>query len=267
MDWFRLGGKWMGNDEAGSFPGRRGPAFHGGMMGFDFDQMDEYHQEALAAFAKELGLSVDEIEAALAEGKTFPEIMEEYNLDMADVQAAAQATRQKMMEKAVEDGLLTQEQADLMDQRGFGRGFGMRGGFGPMGGGFGRMGGSFGSMGGDFGPWQEYRQQMFALTLEKLGLDVEEVEAALAEGKTPYELMEEYNLEMTDVQAAAQEASQEVLEQAVKDGALTQEQADMIGQHGANRGFGHKGGFGMRGFRGGRGGPCGSFFGQPDDTQ
>jgi hypothetical protein len=83
-------------------------------------------QKALMAAA--LGLSVDELEAALAEGKTMRDLFEESELDAATVRENMQAAREAALAQAVADGVITQEQADeLSDQGARMGGFGGRG--------------------------------------------------------------------------------------------------------------------------------------------
>jgi len=66
---------------------------------------------------------------------------------------------------------------------------------------------------------------------ETLGLTVEELEAARDEGHTLWEIAEEQGVELAEVGEALKTAGQELLDQAVTDGTLTQEQADTIRQH------------------------------------
>lgn len=104
---------------------RGGTGMVGGMMG-GFMQEEGYHDEMHAGMAEALGLTVDELDAAMAEGKTMFDIATDQGVEWADVWAAMDAARQAGFDKAVEDGTLSQEQADWMGQRGHGRS-GMRG--------------------------------------------------------------------------------------------------------------------------------------------
>ncbi len=103
--------------------------------------------------AEALGLTPEQFFAELHTGKTLAEIAEAQGVDLEAVQEAMNAARADAMreaiQQAVEDGRITQEQADWLLEgldKGFlplGRGFGhrMKGGFG-----FGRgMRGHFGS--------------------------------------------------------------------------------------------------------------------------
>src|SRR3989304_1629510 len=105
------------------------------------------------------------------------------------------------------------------------------GGFGPgMVGGEGRMGGGSGPgwMGGGFGLMAEYRDLIHTQIAEALGLTLDELNAELAAGKTPFVIAQEKGIDFAKVQEAMQAAPAEALKQAVEDGKLTQEQADWM---------------------------------------
>jgi hypothetical protein len=112
-----------------------------------------YHGTMPSILADALGMTVDELYEALADGKTVAEIAEEQGVELADVVAAVIAPRVEQLEQAVAEGNLTQEQADWMieemtehmtwrfENSGLGDG-GYGGGCGMMGGGSsGRQGG------------------------------------------------------------------------------------------------------------------------------
>ncbi len=85
---------------------------------------DIFDKEAVeTAVADALGLTVEELQAARDDGKRLPEIAAEQGVELSAVQEAAQAVREAALQQAVEDGLLTQEQADqLQNRRGGGNG-------------------------------------------------------------------------------------------------------------------------------------------------
>jgi len=87
-------------------------------------------REALVAQA--LGISVADLEAAIAEGQSLSDLLEAQGLDSATYRQNLAAAEQAAIAQAVEDGTITQEQADQMKQHRPGR-FGIgpgRGGFG-----------------------------------------------------------------------------------------------------------------------------------------
>jgi hypothetical protein len=124
-----------------------------------------------------------------------------------------------------------------------------RGGLGP--GMFGR--GGFGR--GMFGWGRGGQWTMFDTAAEALGLTPEELFAELHAGKSLEEIAEDQGVEMEAVQealhAAQVEARRQAIEQAVKDGKMSQEQADWL-LEGLEQGF----------FPGGRGFGCGGRWGK-----
>jgi len=93
-----------------------------------------------ALMAKALGIDTSELEDALAAGKRIPELLEEYGVDPAEFREAMQAAFKDAVQRAVEDGVITQELADQIlssspGMGGPGHPFGHGGGknFGPGG--------------------------------------------------------------------------------------------------------------------------------------
>jgi opacity protein-like surface antigen len=143
----------------------------GGYGGYGW--MHDYVEQALAS---KLGLTEQQVEDALASGKTMYQIALDNGIAEADLPTFMTDVHQAAFDKAVADGALTQEQADWMLQRmqdmygngyGFGNcpmggvrpqdGTGYRGGFGSGSGqsnvpGPGMMGGGRG------GRWQQVPQ-------------------------------------------------------------------------------------------------------------
>ena len=88
----------------------------------------------LEAAAKALGMTTDEVTAALQSGQTLQDLAEKAGVDMADVQAAIQAAHETEMrdriQQAVDDGTITQANADWLLE-GLDKGYiGGPGGFG-----------------------------------------------------------------------------------------------------------------------------------------
>jgi len=111
------------------------PPKHGGFgprMGKLIDR--ELFKETLA---DTFGISVAELEEELAAGETPLTLAEQYDVSVEDLRAAMQTAHAEALAQAVEDGTITQEQADEIlerrasgfgPSRGYGRGRG--GGFG-----------------------------------------------------------------------------------------------------------------------------------------
>lgn len=169
------------NGRLGFFGAHRG--VRGEETGIDFE----------ALFAAELGITVDELTAAR--------------------EAAAEAR----VDQALADGLLTEEQVDLMQAR-------------------------------------EALKDVIdreALTATALGITVDELAAAHEAGTSLTDMLDDAGLTMDEFRTALADAQTAAINQAVADGVITQEQADLIlsGDNGM-RGFGGSNG---RGGRGGRG--------------
>ena len=102
-----------------------------------------------ALMAEALGISAEELQTARDEGKSLPELMNELELDPATVRTAMNTAYQDAVQQAVADGVITQEQADVLlslPALGFGRGGFGGGSHGPRG--FGDFGGFRGGPGG-----------------------------------------------------------------------------------------------------------------------
>jgi lambda repressor-like predicted transcriptional regulator len=172
-------------EQFGNFD-RGGPGWFGGKI----------DRQALLADA--LGITVEELQAA------------QEKADLAAIQ------------QAVDEGLVTQEQADLMTA-----GYKLR----------------------------SYIDRE-ALMAQALGMSVQELQAARDEGKPLAVIIYEQGLNPATLRTNMQTAYDEAVQQAIADGVITQEQADQL----ANRmgaGFGPGGFHG----RGGFGGPRGEFGG------
>jgi hypothetical protein len=109
-------GRWYHHDMWGSDVGPMGGWYGFGVRGgaYGGGWMAEYRDEMHAAVAEALGLSVEELDEAMAEGQTMWQIAEEQGIDPEDIRDAMQAVREDIINQAVEDGVLTQEQADWM---------------------------------------------------------------------------------------------------------------------------------------------------------
>ncbi len=178
-----------------------------------------------AAIAEILGISVEEFQAAREEGTRLPELIEAAGLTAEEFQAALETAMPDVLAEAVADEVITQDEADAILERGlrpFGR---VHRGFGPLG---------------------PYLKEASA---EILGLSVEELDAAKAEGTSMTELLEEAGLSGEEFQAEMEASLPDIVEAALEDGAIDQDQADLILENGLD-GLRCRGGFGRHGGRG-----------------
>jgi hypothetical protein len=226
------GGRMPFGPRGGDFDGHMG---FKGALGFGLGGSLTSQEDVQAATAEALGMTVVELEEALDE-QTLLEIAREQNVDVADIQDAVQSVGQEALQQAVEDGDLTQEQADLLGEKMAGRAFGLKG---------------TDMLFGGFDKLQTVVETTRTTLAESLGMTVDELDAALDE-KTLSEIAKEQGVHMADVQDAMQSAKQaaldEALQQAVDDGTMTQEQADMAGAFMALKGAGPRGGLFSGGF-------------------
>lgn len=248
--------------------GHRG--FHGGFEGMTAKD------ELLAA---ELGIEVEELQAAreaawekareaaieqglpgfrghhgFGDGDEYLSLLADEldGVDVEELQAAMEAAHAAWLAQLVDEGYLTQEQADLMvGQQAL----------------------------------KAYIDRE-ALAAKALGLSVEELQAAREDGTSLSDLLEEQGLTFETYGEALQQAHEEAVAQAVEDGVIDGDLADEIlsngfgmrgfgGPHGSGpHGFGSgphgfgKRGDGMHGFGGMRGFPGGGFgnFSAPSDA-
>jgi hypothetical protein len=110
----------------GMMGGRRG---YGGMSGgWLSDEGGTYHDLMVATFAEELGLTIDIIESRLESGESMWQIAEAEGFSAEEFADMMLLARQARLDQAVDDGNLTQEQADTLgskwQSRGYGRGNG-----------------------------------------------------------------------------------------------------------------------------------------------
>jgi uncharacterized protein (DUF433 family) len=88
-------------------------------------------------FVEALGISPEQLQAYQDEGLSRSEILDELDLTAAEVRESLQAVYQNAVQQAVDDGVITQAQADQLQngpfgkRGGCGRGFGGRGGMAP----------------------------------------------------------------------------------------------------------------------------------------
>jgi lambda repressor-like predicted transcriptional regulator len=72
-----------------------------------------------ALLAEALGISVEDLRSGQSEGKSLTDFLAEQNLDAVTVRQNMLAARENAVQQAVTDGVITQEQADQIGERGF----------------------------------------------------------------------------------------------------------------------------------------------------
>ncbi len=218
---------------------------------------------SLQSLADALGVDLDQVQGALA--GTVVELAEAQGMTLDELVDALVAPMIERIQQAVDNGRITQEQADeqvaqmeehMLEALESGSWFSTGPGMG--------RGGPRGRQGG-------LRLETLS---ETLGLTVEEVQEALADGQTVAELAEAQGVALADIVDALIAPMVERIQQAVDDGRITQEQADeqiaqmeehMLealesgGMGGMPGGFRGRPGGMNGGFQGGNGNTSGSF--------
>lgn len=191
-------------------------------------------------------------------GQRFREAVADIlGISVEDYDAAVEQAREQVVDEALAEGWLTEEQAERMREQaphGFGPGGGM------MGKGF--KGPHMGFMGHD-------GQSLIDVAAEKLEMSVQDLFAELQDGKSIADVANEKGVDPQDIIDTYLAQLEENLKQAVEDGNLTQNQADWMLEQATERVPDHVNntweGHGPGGFRdGGRPGPMRSFPGQDD---
>ncbi len=109
--------------DAGFRGGRGGQGFHGeGTRQGVLDE--ELHDIFMAAYAEALGIPAADLEARIAAGESMAEIALSTGLSIEAFRDLKKEVRTSVIEQAVSEGILTQEQAEQMNTRGTGMGNG-----------------------------------------------------------------------------------------------------------------------------------------------
>jgi hypothetical protein len=184
---------------------------------------EDIHESVIAAAADALGMTVDEVEAAIADGTTMWELADAQGVDISDVWAAMDAARAEELDKLAEAGVLTEAQANLMlgamqHRRAHGLQLGVQAALSP------------------------YHDAIHEATAGALGMTVEEFDAAIASGQTLVEIAADQGVDVETVLDARNTAVEAQLDQLVADGYLTEAQAERISER-AGQGTGRLGGW------------------------
>ena len=140
--------------------------------------------------------------------------------------SAVDTARSQVLDEAVTEGWLTQDQADLMRERadeGWLEGFGR----GRRPGGHGRCGGMM-DLGGSPRGFDGTQSSLLTIAAEQLGTTVEDLVAQLQDGNTIAGLAEAQDVDTQDIADAYLENLSGRLDEAVANERLTQERADWM---------------------------------------
>jgi hypothetical protein len=170
---------------------------------------------AIAAVSKDDGKK--------AEQAILDDAAKRLNVTPEKLRDALSAAQDAQLDQAVKDGKLTQKQADAIKARRkqSGRVLG-----GPFGGRPGFRGPGFGP-----GPGFGHRAMIFPDLAKALGMTRAQLFEQLRDGKTIAEIAKAKGKSLDDVRAAVKADAKERADKAVKDGDLTQQQADDLLAH------------------------------------
>lgn len=87
----------------------------GSMMGYH-DESDPMYDYTIAALAKTLDLSAENLQSRIKQGETPYEIAQAQGLSDEQIRDLFVEIRKEMLQKAVDEGILTQEQLDWMEE-------------------------------------------------------------------------------------------------------------------------------------------------------
>lgn len=160
------------------------------------------HWVELKAIADVLNMSQQDLIAELRAGKTVADVAQEQGVDLAQIVDALVAPQEQRLQRAVESGRLTQEQADAL--------LALK-----------RI------------QIEDRLSQLFPLdpmmiAAQVLGMEPQELFAELRQGKSVAEVAQEKGVDLEEIVNAITEPKVERLNQLVTDGRLTQEQADIL---------------------------------------
>jgi len=135
-------------------------------------------------------------------------------ISVDEYDAAVEQAREQVVGEALDEGWLTEEQAERMQER-FAEGMGHR------------------SMDGDFlklprGLMGRGESSLVSVAAERLDMSVDDLHAELRDGKSIAEVAEEHDVDTQEIIDAYLAQLEESLTQAVDDGKITQNQADWM---------------------------------------
>jgi competence protein ComGC len=151
-------------------------------------------------------------------------------IDVEKYDSAVDTAQKQVLDEAVSEGYLTQDQADQMQERmDQGSGPGFYGGLmGPRGGMWGRGFGHGGFMGGP-------ENSLVSVAADKLGMTVDELATELRGGKSIADVAGEKGMDTQTIVEAYMAQLKANLDQAVTNGRITQTQADSMLQQAEER--------------------------------
>jgi len=162
--------------------------------------------------AQELGMTPQELAAAVKSGKTIAQLAQEKGVSLDTLTSAVTAKRAQTLQKDVQDGKMTQAQADK----------------------------ALSTLKGNITQWFNTgklpsgltpKQQLNQITddvAQRLGMTADELKQALKDGKTIAQLAQEKGISLDSLTKALSAQRTAKIQQALKDGKITQDQASKM---------------------------------------
>lgn len=185
---------------------------------------------SLDAAAEAIGISTSELLSALRDGRTISEVAQAHDVPVTEVVEAIVASEQDRLDALVEDGRLTQGQADELAADLVERVTDLvNGDLAPFP--LVRRPGSAGLPGviGDRGPWG-FADGPVEAAAEAIGVDARALLARVADGSTIAEVAVAHDVPVSEVVDALVSSMRERLDAAVENGSITQDQADALAE-------------------------------------
>jgi hypothetical protein len=169
-----------------------------------------YGSEAmLNSVAEQTGIAVEELEAAIQDKVKIQDLLTEAGYSDSEIDEIMLNAQYAVVDQAVEEGKLTEEEGAAAKEKLA----------------------EFDTQREEWAANREaYHQIWVELIAEKSGIPVEDVEAALGYGGNVHQLLEEYMTE-DEAHALIEEAWNEMIEQALSEGLITEEQAETLADH------------------------------------
>lgn len=169
-----------------------------------------YGNEAmLTSIAEQTGISVEELETALADRVRLEDVLTDAGFTEAEIDEIMLNAQYAVVDQAVEEGKMTEEEAVQAKER-------------------------LAELDTQRNEWaanrEAYHQIWVELIAEKSGIPVEDVEAALGYGGNVHQLLEE-SMTAEEAHALIEEAWNEMVDQALAEGLITEEQAEAMADH------------------------------------
>lgn len=161
--------------------------------------------EHLAVMSEILGLNPEEIKVQLEEGKTMVEIAEAQGFGMGELKDSIFAAMTGWLQQEIEDGTISQKNADRLLEQMEEMYAGRESGFHPI-----KMAGQI------------------DLITDVLGLSLGEIKEQFEEGKTMIEIVEAQGFDLEALKDSISATMTDWLQQEVEDGTISQEQADLF---------------------------------------